>query len=300
MSQNTRRRVTFIPEVTFNTTPASPVGQIVDFTEFNMQPAIAMLADNTIRSDQQVVAPRDGNRSLTGTFATSFCPDNQDTLIEAVLGGTWAANVLNNGTTLRTFTFEESNLDTAIHRVYRGVAVNTWSLSASVGDSTVLTTSFGLIGASFTPGAGTALMAAPTAVVDKGRFIHSSGVIQEGGSTVGFITDISFEANNGITATNVLGATTARSMSAARFQVAGSLTAIFENFALYNKFVNSTQSSISVQFTEGAESLTILIPAVRFTTPTFNYGDTGPITLTLPFVAFRDTVTGVTMRVTRV
>ena len=74
----------------------------------------------------------------------------------------------------------------------------------------------------------------------------------------------------------------------------GTLTVYFENSDLYNKFNNDVESLIDVRLDDpnGVDFIRFQIPAVKFSGATPAPPASGPVPLTMPFIATLDSVTG--------
>lgn len=298
-AQNSRRQLAFVAEGTFGTTPATPQTQLIEFVTFDAELNAEQLNSTAVRSDRQVGFSRRGNLGVEGSLAVELAPDNYDAFLEATLGGTWTGNVLKIGNTARSFAMEEGFTDIAQYRVFNGVTFNT--LSMQVTPDALIQATFGLMGSTATAFSGTSIDSTPTAVTKKDVFFHEGGTINEGGSAVAFITGISFELTNNITGNRALGNTAYRSMSLGRVEVTGTVTALFENTALYNKFRNSTTSSLSFALSAGSpgETLTFTFPDVRYTSGTLQRGDTGPVLVELGFTSIYESAAGTSLSITR-
>lgn len=303
MAQNTRRRLSYILESTFNTTPATPTLQAFEHSTFDFNPQAAEVLDNSVRDDRQVAFVRQGNLSGAGTLGVKLAPVAYDDFIQAAFLGTWTTNVVNNGTTQRSFTVEEGYLDRNAFIVYRGVTVGGMTLGVTQND--LVDVSFPMTFASSTQESGTSVATSTTAVTARPKFFHEGGVIQVAGSPVANITSIEWTLDNGVTSNYALGATTMRSVTANKVNATGTITAYFETGALYNRFFtansSSTGFSLSHQLTAGANSYTFLLPnCVVSTGVQVDRAEEGPVMIQLPFRAVRDNTTGVTIRCTRV
>ena len=298
-AQNSRRQLAFVAESTFGTTPATPQTQLIEFVSFDGDLNAEQLNSASIRSDRQIGFSRRGNLGVEGSLVVELTPDNYDTFLEATLGGTWTTNTLKIGNTARSFAIEEGFGDIAQYRTFNGMTFNT--LSMEVTPDALVQASFGLMGSGATAFSGTSIDSTPTAVTKKDVFYHEGGTINEGGSPVAFITAINFELTNNLSGNYALGSTAYRSMSLGRAEVTGTVTALFESVALYNKFRNSTASSLSFILSAGspAETLTFTFPDVRYTSGTLQRGDTGPVLVELGFTAVYDTVSATSMSITR-
>lgn len=299
MADNSRRQLAYIAESVYGTTPTTPQTQLVEFTSFDAEFQAEQLNDPSIRADRQVGFSRRGNLSAGGSLGVVMCPDNYDTFLEAALGGTWTTNVLKVGNNVRSFAFEEGFNDIAQYRVFNGVMLNT--LSMEVTPTSLVNATFGLFGSTASAFTGTSIDTTPTAVTVKDKFFHEGGVIQEGGSTVANVTGINFQLTNNLTGNYALGNTGYRSVSLGRVEVTGTVTALFENVTLYNKFRNSTDSSLSFQLTAGspAETLTWAFPKVKYTTGSLQRSDSGPVLVSMGFTSVYDSTAATSLSITR-
>jgi hypothetical protein len=298
-AQNSRRQYAFIAEATYGTTPATPQTQLIEVVSFDADLQAEQLNSATIRADRQIGFSRRGNLGVEGTLEIELVPDNFDWAIEAVLGGTWTAGVVKVGNTERSFSIEEGFTDLPEYRVFNGVVVNTMSMEVT--PTALVTASFGLIGKGTSALSGTSIDSTPTAITKKDVFYHDGGTISEGGSPIAYVTAISFDVTNNMVGNYAIGNTSYRSVSQGRVEITGTLTAMFEDEVLYNKFKNSTTSQISFTLSAGspAETLTFAFPDVRYTTGTITRADTGPVLVALGFTAVYDSASASTIVVTR-
>jgi len=298
-AQNSRHQLAFIAETVFGTTPGTPQTQLFEFVEFDGDIEAEQLNSNARRSDRQRGFSRRGNSSTAGNLVVELVADNFDAFLEATLCGTWSGNVLKIGNTARSFAIEEGFADIAQFRTFNGTVFN--SLSMEITPDALVQASFGLLGSTTSAFVGTSIDISPTAITKKDVFFHGGGTITEGGSTTAIVTGISFELTNNITGNRVLTNTGFRSMSLGRVEVTGTVTALFESVALYNKFKDSTASSIVVLIAAGSpsETLSFTFPDVRYTSGTLQRADTGPVLVELGFTGVYDTGAATTLTITR-
>lgn len=139
-------RVAFIAESTYGTTPATPTFQIMRATSGGLSTSKVTVKSEEIRQDQNVIDLIQTGQDVAGSYPIELSYGSFDTLIEAVLGGTWTTNVLRNGVNVRSFTFEEmielGTTDT--FRRFTGCMVNSMSLAFSAREK--VTGSFGIMG----------------------------------------------------------------------------------------------------------------------------------------------------------
>ncbi len=97
--------LTYIPEVTRGTTPGAPQMISLRAQSRNINPSKNLLTSGELRADRLSGVARHGFRSVVGTVGFELTPSDQDTWIEACLGGTWAAVT---GTATATITTTQS------------------------------------------------------------------------------------------------------------------------------------------------------------------------------------------------
>lgn len=296
---NAARQYAYVPEVTFGTTPAVPQTKLFEVVDFSLEQTSSQLSDPSIQSNRQTTYSRRGNAGVEGDFSVVMCPDNYDEFLEAVLGGTWTTNVLKVGNEKRSFAVEEGFTDVAQFRTFNGVTFNT--LSMEITPDALVQASFSTMGSAASAFTGTSIDVSPTAITPKDKFFHEGGTITEGGSTVAYITAISFELTNGLTGNYALGSTAYRSMSLGKVAVTGTVTALFEDATLYNKYRNNTESTLSVALVAGspAETLTFAFPKVKYTSGALTRAESGPVLVELGFEAVYDTTAASTLTITR-
>lgn len=298
-AQNSRRQYAYVAESTFGTTPGTPQTQLIEVVNFSGDLNAAQLEDPSIRADRQVAFSRRGNLGVEGDLEVVMCPDNYDVFLEAVMQGTWTTNVLKLGTTQRSFAIEEGFMDIGQYRVFNGITFNTFSMTVT--PDQLVNATFGFMGSGTSALSGTSIDSTPTAITSKAKFFHEGGTFNEGGSPIGFMTSIALNLTNNLTGNYALGSTSYRSISSGKAIVTGTVGAFFESAALYNKFLNGTDSSIEFTLTAGspAETLTFLIPNVKYTGGAIQREADGPVLVELQFSGVYNTTSGTSLQITR-
>jgi len=301
ISTGTRAKVGYISEVTYGTTPATPDLTEVPFTSFAVNLTRNDYEDTSIRSDRMERYSITGNRSVGGQLSVNFSHSVYDFLLESLMQNAFATNVLKTGTTRKSFTMEEGQADVAQYRVYTGVIVD--KLDLTVPAAGIVTAKFDLLAKdqSALTGATIDTNSAYTAAATKTPFANTgtSGFIKEGGSTVGYVTSIQLNIDNGHAANFALGATTIRDFTTALCKVTGTVQVFFEDSTMYNKFANGTASSLDFKLDDGTNTVEFNIPNVKYTGATKTINGSGPVVLSLPFRGLYDNTTGSNIVITR-
>lgn len=298
-AQGSRSRLTYILENTFNETPGSPVLTTLPINSHSLSLAKESIESAEIRSDRQVNVFRHGNQSVAGSIEVEFRPTDYDELLEGALFGDFdSANELRLGTTFKSFTFEDSALDIAQYRVFRGCSINSMSMSLQPNQMAIAT--FGIVGASAATPSGASIDADPVAHTSDTPYDTFSGTITEGGSSIAIVTGLEFSVDNSVAPAYVIGSSTAPQMEYGRGRVTGTVTAYFEDAALLNKFINETESSISFTL-DGTTDYTFDFPRVKYNGGDIPLDNEQSRLITLPFVALyeEDNDYGTALKITK-
>jgi hypothetical protein len=206
--------------------------------------------------------------------------------------------VLNTGTTIGSFTLEDGALDITQYRAFTGCMVNTMQLSIAPNQMTTAT--FGIIGKDMTQST-SPLDASLTAASGNEPFDSYSGTISEGGSPIAYVNSIDFTLNNNLNPAFVLGATTTPQMEFGQSTLEGTMTVFYQDAALINKFLNETESSLTIILDDrvAGKNYTLLMPRIKINGAAVPVANPQSRLITIPFVALRDSVTGTQFRITR-
>ncbi|UYA98692.1 putative major tail structural protein [Xanthomonas phage vB_Xar_IVIA-DoCa5] len=249
----------------------------------------AGVAGNSIVTTETFTAG--GNVFSSGTLAggADAIPGNGD--------------VLKAGVTRRSFTIERFfgdilTVDKPYHR-FTGVEFNTLALAISA--NAMVTGTFGVLGQNMTTDtvviAG-ATYADPTTTSPLDSF---TGTLNEAGTPIAVITEIQLNLENALEARFVVGSKQSIRPSIGRSNCSGTVTAYFENSALLDKFINETESSIVFELPDGAgNKYVITLPRIKYNGGQPDVEGEGPITLSMPFQALLDSVSGTNIIIERI
>lgn len=297
IASGANHQLAYIAEVTAGVTPATPAFKKVPHTGVTLGTSKdAQLSENL--GGRQIKCFKHGNVSVGGDTNHEVGYGDFDDLLEAGVCGTWATDVLKAGDTRRTFTVERLFADISTYIRYRGCEVNT--ISINVAPNAIPTVSFGWIG--LDQDTDNAIVTGATYTDASGNcpFDSFTGSVQEGGTSIGTVTSLDLNLDNGIEALFAIGSNKAVDKSIAKSNVTGNATIYFENETLMNKFINDTRSTLDLQLTGVGGTLDISIPALSFTSggnPDVS-GD-GSVTLSLDFQAIYDSVADSNIVITR-
>lgn len=309
MADGSRHSMRFVAEASYGVTPATPAFTPIRHTGTTLGLSKEALQSEEIRNDRQIADFRHGARQVAGDMSVELSFSSFDTILEALLGGTWATDTpsagidqLKAGTTRRSFTVERffgdiASLDKPYHR-YTGVEFNTMQLQINA--NAMVTGTFGVVGKDMATD--TAIIAgstygSPTTTSPLDSF---TGTLEEAGTTIAVITEIQLNLDNGLDPRFVVGSKTTIRPSIGRSNISGTITAYFENSLLLDKFINETESSIKFALPDGlGNELRVELPRIKYTGGQPDVQGEGPITLSMPFQALLDSATSTNIIIER-
>lgn len=274
INQGSRLRTAYVAETTWGTTPSTPTFQNLRLTRNNLRGMKGVTTSDEIRDDRNVVDEIVLSRSAGGTLEAEFSYGSFDDFIQAVLMGTWSTNVLKVGSTLRSFTIEEtSEVGGAAPRYARfpGMMIDTWQLNAQAREK--VTTQFGFLGRKEDHSAGHTLITGATyTAVGSTPIIPTSGslVIDTlAGSEITLVAPkllgISLNVNNNLAERPVVDDEYSLQPRAGKCDVTGEMTIYYEDKSHYE--IMEVHDTGELEFTlgfEADEKYTIHLPKLRF------------------------------------
>ncbi len=279
-----RHSIAYIAEVTYGTTPATPVFKKVRHTGVTIGLSKDVVESGEIRDDRQISVSRHGNRKVGGDIEGELSYGSFDDLLEAALCGTWATNVLKAGTTRRSFTFERNFADITQYIRYTGCEVN--SLEISVAPNQMVTVGVGVVGKDMALAQTIISGATYTAVGTTEPFDSFTGTITEGGVAIGIVTELKLSLDNGIEPQFAIGSKTTRRPSIGRSKLSGSMTVYFEDETLLEKFLDETESSIEFALVDlDGNTLTFELPLTQYNSGQPDVSGEGSVTIGVDFQA---------------
>jgi len=302
-ASGSQARLAYVPETTFNVTPASPQLTELPKQSYTLGITKELITDPTITSDRLQAEDRHGNLTVGGDLVVTLRHGVYDSLLEAAVQGTWTSNVLKNGTlgqsiVPRSFTFEKGFTDVGKYEQYTGVRINTFNLEINPGS--ICTATFGTLGAGAALSATPLDATVPAATGSSNRAMsHVGGTISVGGTSA-ICTACTINIDNGMSSAWAIGSNTAKDVVSAESIVTGSATFYIESdLTKFNYFLNETTTTMSVQVTDGTNSYTILIPAVKFNSADTPVSGSGLLFMTVNWKASKDATTGASIQITR-
>lgn len=306
MADSARHNLLIIEESTRGTTPsASPALLDLRHTSCGLKVAKGSNKSAELHADGEIRDVRHGARQVNGDVGIELSYGSFDNVLEAVLGGTWATNVLQIGTARRFFSIIRHFSDLASggkpYHFFTGCEFTGFSLTVPA--EGIVSGSFSVLGLNQVPVADLSALTTPTIgdPTTTKPFDAFTGTIEEGGSSIATATEVSLAFTKSQAPRFVVGSDTADlNPTVGQADLTGTLTAHFENATMLEKFLNETESSIELTLQDLAgNAYALLVPKVKYTDAPTDVSGEGSVIVALPFQALFDVSTGSAFQITR-
>lgn len=295
-------QLSYVEETTFGTTPGSPAMKLLKAATYGatLGADIEELQSNSINSSRAVEAARGGNITVAGSLPFELPALGFGTILKHVLGANVTTgtgpytHTIKRGALPVGLTIEKGFTDISQYLVYTGCRFNSMALSLS--PQGIVTGSLEVAGQD-EAASGTSL-GSPSSVAHN-PFVHHEATVLEGGGAADIL---GLEANitNNLKVDNfVVGNRNIVSLPAGKGDATGTVTFLFEDLVKYNKWLNETESSLKVTYSDGTNSIEFFWPKVKF------FGGASPaidtdqgIVLTMNFRAIYDSTEATDLKVT--
>jgi hypothetical protein len=287
-------------ETTFGLAPSSPNAFVLPFVSESLRQSRNLVSSNTIRSDRNPYAPVRGRVEVAGDITFELSPQ-YGKMLKHIFGSVTSSGA--SAPYTHTFkigdlpigmTIEKqfTELDTAKYFQYTGCRVNSFSLRCTT--EGMIECSVGLMGKKEIV-SGESFDSTAT---DLGHtpFDAMDATIREGGSELAIVTEIEMSLENNLDGGNYVIDRTGlrRSIPAGTVRVSGRVRAVFENTTLYDKAINNTETSLSIEFAKGTgtgasagnEKLTIYVPELLFSPNAPVVSGPAGVVVELPFEGY--------------
>lgn len=294
-AQGSRSRLSFAPEASFGVLPTTPAFQTIPFKTHSLSLSKERVEGQDILSNRIPSVDRHGTRSAGGSIEVDLRRGDYDAFLESAMFNDFdGSDELVVGTEPRFLTLEDAALDITQFRQFSGMAVNTATFN--IAPNQMINTTFELVGKNMEQ-SGTTL-GAPDAAGGFEPFDSFNGALFEGGTASGdaicIVSQLQFSITNSLAPIYAIlcGDDTdqAAQLEFGQAVVEGTMTAYYEDAALINKFLNETETSLSVTVddTTGANGYTFLFPRVKYNGASVPVANPQSRFIELPFVALLD------------
>lgn len=305
LADSNRLQILFKAQTAFGSAIVSPVAGMQGFlvkgeglAHKNDVVMSDLIIPDATRQDQSVVG-----YSAAGTLNTELVYGAIDPFLAAVLRSAWTANVLSNGTTPTYFLIEKAFLNVANYFAFTDCAVD--SIKITVTRKQNITYEISLMSTQGIESTVTIADANPTAAI-VGTSMTASGNfanLQIGGvGSTDQISSVELTIKNNLRGKDVVGSLLSAEYGQGYLEVSGSVEVYFNTLALYQSAKNNTALALAFSLGgSGSKRYDVSLPKIKFTpdSPTAS-GANQDVMLKLPFTAFKDSVSGKLMTVTRV
>ncbi len=283
------------------TSPATTGTTTIDATASGYERATGSFLDDGFSVGQTVTASGftgsgyNGESVITAVTALTMTTTPVDGTHGAETGGgdelVLAAESISAGTERSSFTFVRNftDIDDKPYYIYRGVEFNSVQLTISA--NSIITGTLSTIGQSHETAVDLTDLGTPTYndVSETEPLDSFTGTINEGGSTIAVVTEISLTLQNGIEPRFVVGSKDSIYPSVGDSNLTGQITAYFEDSTLVDKFLDEEDSSLTFRLPDSDGNMQrYRIPRIKYTGGQPDVSGTGPIILTMPFQALLD------------
>ncbi|MDT8372015.1 MAG: phage tail tube protein [Gammaproteobacteria bacterium] len=198
------------------------------------------------------------------------------------------------GTTRRSFTLERDFDDITQYLRFTGTNFSTFAVNITQ-DATgqIVSAVFGTLGKGQTTATAALTGATYGAETTTSPFDSYSGIIRDGGTNIAVVTTLSLNVDNGMSPLYVVGSDETLEPSQQRSRLTGSMTVLFENTIVLDKFINETETTLQFSLVDLAgNQYMFYIPRVKYNSGQPDVTNEDPVTLSVDFVGLLDPVTG--------
>lgn len=291
-------RLTFIEEVTWGTTPATPqmtvLAGVTAESLGGQQEAIVSQAINPNRGVSYMAA---GQKKSAGDIQYELGVVGAVSLLSRLLGNVSTTGTgpytheITVGTGPKSLTIEKWFNDVDLGFVFRGCKPNNFSLS--VDPNGIATGSIGMLAKSY-ESTTVELDATPT---DKNHAFYDGirASIKVDGVAADFLT-LTLNGTNNLQDARAIGKDVSTGITPEIFAIDGSFTVQYENNDIINKAIAGTEDSLEITFTNGTNSVEFLLPRIKYSGDVLpKAGGNGPVNLEINFTALVDITAGPTL-----
>jgi len=249
IASTARSRVAYIPEVTYGTTPATPAFQELRRTSGNLVTKKGTVVSDEIRLDRNVRDEFMVSQDVNGSYDLELSYGSYDDLLAAALFGDWSSNVLWNGSTEKSFTFEETvDLGGGTYAYSRFAGCEVSTLALNFNSRAAVKGSVSLMGKQETTGSaiisGATYTAPNTNKIETAVSVASLSVASL--SPVPKIKSLSLNVNNNLRIRDRIGSLYTEQFGMGQSDITGTLEAYFETNALYDAVLAHGGGAISL------------------------------------------------------
>lgn len=299
-AQNSRSRLAYGVQADFDTVANTFTN--LPFSTHSLDLTKERVQGTDINPDRMRRVDRHGNRQTAGDIVADLRDSDFDDFLEAAMLGSFINNKLKTGTTPKYFSIEDYSADIDQSRLYTGQTVS--SMAISIAPNQMVTATFTMVGKDMVQ-SDTEKTVTPSSGASP--FDSYSGALQIGDtggvlSNNGRVSAIDFSVANNFTPTFVIGSDVTPELSYGMSTIEGTLTTFYEDESILNRFLNETETtlSISVDDPTGLNTYEFVFPRIKINSGTVSVsGEEGSRMVESSFVALYDSTVETDLSITR-
>lgn len=305
-SQGSRSSLSYITESTFGTTPAGNF-QNIPFSTHSLDLTKERVQGSDIIGDRMPRVDRHGNRQVSGDIVVDLRDGDYDDLLAAGMLSTWDTSPVSNpdelkvGTTPVYFSIEDYAADIDQARLFTGCTVT--SMAFSLAPKQMVTCTFGLIGKDMTISATEKTQDSASGAAPFDSYSGNITLGDAGGSpsAITSLAALEFTVDNGYQPNFTIGSDSAVQLSYGRATIEGTATFYFEDASLINRFLNETETEMTVGVDDptGANDYGFYFPRIKINGAPVPVSGEDSRMIEMPFVALYDSTEGSNLTITR-
>lgn len=307
MTDSSQTQIAYVKEASYGVTPASPAFKKFRTTSIpSLTPTNAFLSSDEIRDDLNMPSVVASGQSVSFDLPIEFSYGSFDDMLPAFMRNNWVGNILKNGVSPQSFTFENKFVTDAGLRYDRvpGSTINTMALSLSANGK--VEGSFGFIGQK-AASASAAIASSTYAAAPTSDFFtaHDNFTITLGGIGSLSVMSVSLSGKNNVRTRPVVGSKYTDGLGQGRLEISGSIGTYLKDTVLWDAYLAAiaagTYFALTITFNDpAAGSYSILLPKVKLTNATKPGGaNNQDVMANFDFQAVVDTTAGCAMQITR-
>lgn len=252
-------RLASVTETSIGTIPTTPVFQTMRYLNSDVRLAKTVDTPNEVRADRNVASIVDVGRMVQGTINTLYSFGTYHTWLEYLLCSTWAGGgILKNGVTPKAATieqfYEQGTTDTFVR--YRGCRFNTLELTLRPRQS--VSAAWGIMGLN-SPTPTTAIESGATYTAATTTEVFNAGLNVAALDFTGItnapkIQALTLRVSNNIYPVDIVGQYDVYHHGLGRFEVTGTMTALFEDLDTYSKILDHGDVNVGFTLTDAASN----------------------------------------------
>lgn len=292
------RVLSFAPETTFGTKPATSAGKILPRVEHSLGLSINVINSKEIRPDLQRAAGVNGMRKVEGDLKGELAAGQFAYFLAAALRGTWTSTkvaplaaktstpesekqantsyVPASGHSAPSFTFEDWLSDVPLCSTYTGCRVSSIDLDIKPDDIIDITVKF--MGQDASDGAAR-YFTAPTPITQSAKLtgVSKGSKLMLNGAAVAVVTGAKITINCNASTGGVVGSNVTPDVFLGAIEVSGDLSCYMTDTAMRTAAQSGALMSLALRFdaTEDVDSdyICLVLPAIKIEMPNMKDGE---------------------------